>query len=62
MLLAVRCRPGARDVETRSTRAGVMQATSGNDVHHAVLSMLLTERYLLDSLEVHRRYPRARLM
>ena len=56
MLLAARCRPGARDAETRSTRAGVMQATSGNDVFHAVLSMLFAIYACLATFDVEHRH------
>ena len=44
MLLAVRPLLTALDIEARPPRAGIMRATLGIYVDHAVLSMLLAVR------------------
>ena len=55
MLLTVRRRLTALDVEGRLPLAGAFRATLVAGVHHAVLSMLLAEHRLLTSLDVKSR-------
>ena len=55
MLLAVRCRLAALDIEGRLFCAGVVRAALAFNVHHAAHSMLLAVRCRLATLDINAR-------
>ena len=62
MLIAVRRRLAALDVEVRSPRAETMRATQPADIHHAILSMLPAEGRRLATFDIEVRPLNAELV